>query len=102
MINEAICRKINLVLETSGPRRHVDRVKVQELIGFLNREAPKTHFLFHFDELGVFDGLNASVAQTLMYRVWTEQLRDHLHFYILSGRSSYLHLIGKGHMKGRR
>lgn len=78
-----------------------ERTTVDHIVEFLQTEAKQTTFLFHFDEIGVFEAPDPDLGITMIHRVWAiaDQLRVRLaHFYLLSGRSVFLSSIGKGEL----
>lgn len=56
-----------------------------------------TGFLFHFDDIGAFELHSSQLGVLFLYQLWkiAEVLRDSGHFFVLTGRSAFLHLIGK-------
>jgi U4/U6 small nuclear ribonucleoprotein SNU13 len=62
----------------------------------LNKYAGVHKFLVHFDEIGVYEMYGEGIARRMIYRVWQfgNVLKDKGHFFVLTGRSSYLHTIG--------
>jgi hypothetical protein len=57
-------------------------------------------FLFHFDDVGAFEMPSSGLGVQMLCTLWTlaEELRLAGHFYVLTGRSAYLHLLGKSNM----
>ncbi len=72
---------------------------IQALLIFL-RSLPGVFFLFHFDDVGAFELPSSSFGALMLCTMWSiaEQLRDANHFYVFTGRSAFLRLLGKGHI----
>jgi len=71
---------------------------MEELIQSIPALRNGQKFLFHFDEVGIFESLaGAETARKMLQCIWgaAEMLRNRGHFFVLSGRSSFLHLVGK-------
>lgn len=50
--------------------------------------------MFHFDDVGAFEG--GEYGAKILYRIWNigEQFRRAGYYFVLSGRSRFLHMMG--------
>jgi hypothetical protein len=91
-----ICSRISTVLHQSCANFSTCH-SIDELLHLLGHVARSTTFLFHFDDVGAFELPNPEVGKKMIYRMWiiAERLRDRGDYFLLTGRSAHLHLIGK-------
>ena len=100
---DAVCDHLVLVAVHEAVAFSLQRADVPD---FLNAEkallflesciAPDVKFLFHFDDVGSFEQFG-DVGIRFLCRLWSfaESLRANGHFYVLTGRSTWLYLLGK-------
>ncbi|KAH3759036.1 hypothetical protein Pelo_9161 [Pelomyxa schiedti] len=81
-----------LALFLSQPELEKPNTPITELASWVTTVAPNTSFLFHFDDVGAIEASKDAIQN--LYRLWNVA-HGLGHFYILSGRSEYLHWIGK-------
>ncbi len=70
---------------------------LDDLLSLLVDISAEHSFLFHFDDVGAFEDLQVEdLPIKMLYVIWNigEELRKLHHFYIMTGRSPYLHLVG--------
>lgn len=80
---------------SSLPLREMNRL--EDLTTLLADVAHQQTLLFHFDDVGAFQDLPVEdLPIKMLYVIWNvgEELRKLNHFYVMTGRSPYLHLIG--------
>ena len=58
--------------------------------------AESTKFLFHIDEIGIYEKYGDRIASNMIYRLWRvgDALKSVGHFFIITGRSRLLRTIG--------
>jgi hypothetical protein len=58
-------------------------------------------FLFNFDDVGCFEPYGNAIGAAMLYIIWNigDRLRGQGHFFVMTGRSSLLHIIGTGRLK---
>ena len=99
-LDRFIYKELISVLQTSSggtvPYKNLDSLNDDRMFLKAIVDGSKVIFLFHFDDVGSFEGYPFGLP--ILYRMWFigETLRSFGgHFFVLTGRSSFLHWIGK-------
>ena len=98
-LDRFIYKELISVLQTSSggtvPYKPLENIDNDQQ--FLKKivDGSQVPFLFHFDDVGSLEGYPFGLS--ILYRMWFigENLRSIGHFFVLTGRSSFLHLIGR-------
>ena len=95
--DQVICQQLSSVLQNSCNRSFPLCSNFEEISAQLSSLAQDTKFLFHFDDVGAYELPCPEIGIRFLYRLWNvaERLRDRGDFFVITGRSAYLHLIGK-------
>lgn len=95
-IDELLLKRFWDVFSLSLRIYHMNPNTIDELINIVNSRCGGYKILLHIDDVGAFEGLKD--GKNTLYRMWHigELFRmKGGHFYVLTGRSSYLRTIGK-------
>ena len=96
-VEKMICSKLMSALVDSSRSVLPSFSGILDLVNYLNGVCAGKKFLFHFDDIGAFEHkLSEDQQPKILYRIWiaAEQLRRRGHYFVLSGRSRFLHVIG--------
>jgi hypothetical protein len=93
-----VCNALLRTLNQASSCALASVATVEELIQLTPALRNGQKFLFHIDEVGSFETLlDLERGRKMLQSIWSaaELLRHRGHFFVLSGRSRYLHLIGR-------
>lgn len=95
--DDCALRLLKSILELSCKNElELDTGDVHKFRLYLAQVCNNTRFIFHFDDVGVYETYGDNIAMRMLYRIWHigDALKQCGHFFIMSGRSRFLHLIG--------